>query len=138
MAALDKTAVSLRLFGDDVDPDEITARLGGAPTRGVRKGGTWPTATGVSTPARTGSWLLKVERRQPGDLDGQIAEILSGLTDNLFVWQDLTTRFKADLFCGLFMHEGNEGLSLSATTMREIGSRGLVLALDVYGPDMQD
>jgi hypothetical protein len=138
MGSLHKTAASLRFFGDALDPDEITARLGAPPTVGVRKGGTWTTSTGASKPARTGSWRLETERRWPGDLDGQIAELLNALTDDLTVWRDLTTRFQADLFCGLFLQEGNEGLSLSAETTLSLGERGLVLALDIYGSEMQD
>ena len=135
MGALHKTAASLRFFGDDIDPDEITARLGAAPTVGVRKGGTWQTDLGVSKPARTGSWRLSAERRDPGDLDGQIGALLDGLNDDLSVWQDLTTRFQADLFCGLFLQERNEGLSLSPGTIRDLGRRGLALSLDIYGPE---
>lgn len=138
MGELHKTAASLRFFGDDLDPDEITARLGVAPTVGVRKGGTWRTANGVSKPARTGSWRLHGTSRQPGDLDGQIVELLGTLTDDLSVWQDLTTRFRSDLFCGLFLQSGNDGLSLSAGTLLDIGARGLVVAMDIYGAETEN
>jgi hypothetical protein len=60
------------------------------------------------------------------------------LTEDLAVWEELTTRFSADLFCGLFMREGNEGLSLSPETMQALGSRRLLLGLDIYGAGTQD
>ena len=74
MGELHQTSVSLRFFGDDLDPDEITAALGASPTVGVRKGGVWLTSRGVEKVAGTGSWRRHVERRQPGNLDGQIVE----------------------------------------------------------------
>src|SRR5688572_19374032 len=113
MAGLHETAASLRFIGDDLDPDEITARLGAAPTRSVRKGSTRKTKQGADWVERTGSWHLRVSRRRPGDLDGQIAELLGTLSGDLSVWQDLTRRFRADIFAGLFMQEWNEGLSRS-------------------------
>jgi hypothetical protein len=38
-------------------------------------------------------------------------------------------------FCGLFLDEMNEGISLSPDTLAAIGSRGLSSGLDIYGPD---
>jgi hypothetical protein len=37
--------------------------------------------------ARTGSWRLDAERREPEDLEAQIFEILDQLTGDLAVWQ---------------------------------------------------
>ncbi len=134
MAELYGTAACLRIFGDDLDPDEITSILGAKPTRGERKGGIWLTPRGDQMIARTGRWSIDVARREPGDLDGQIAEILAPLNQDLLAWQDLTTRFRADFFCGLFMEEGNEGLELSPKTMLDMGARGIKFGLDIYAP----
>lgn len=137
MGELHKTAASLRFFGDDLDPEELTRRLGRAPTVGVRKGGIWLTSRGAEKTAHRGQWRVTVERRSPGDLDGQVAELLSPLSTDLAVWNDLTSRFKADVFCGLFLNEFNEGLSLSLETLKALGLRGLSLDLDIYGPDRE-
>jgi hypothetical protein len=138
MGALKESAASLRFFGDDLDPDEITALLGANPTVGVRKGAAWKTSRGREIIARTGSWRLSVPRREPGDLDAQIAEILAVLSDDLSVWAKLTSRYSADFFCGLFLQEGNEGLTLNAETLKALGLRGLPLDLDIYGAGMSD
>src|SRR5689334_883760 len=99
MPALDHTAASLRIFGDDLDPLEITRLLGHEPSSAERKG---QEIVGKSTRAirvaRTGSWYLVAERRAPGDLDAQIVEILSKLSSDLGVWQQLAERFRIDLF----------------------------------------
>ncbi|WCM26911.1 DUF4279 domain-containing protein [Sphingomonas sp. QA11] len=138
MAAIYETTMCLRFFGDELDPDEITACLGRPPSVGMRKGGTWVTELGAEKVARTGSWRLKTNDRQPRDFDSHIAQILEGLSDDLAVWEDLVTRFKADVFCGLFMKESNEGLSLSAKSMLDLGARGLSLEFDIYDSGLPD
>lgn len=132
MGELSKTAATLRFFGDDLDPGEITSALGQSPTVGVPKGGVWLTFGGVERRAKTGSWRRTTERREPGDLDGHIAELLDPLTQDLDVWRSLTKRFQADIFCGLFLSSGNEGVSLLPSTLAAVGSRGLILDLDIY------
>ena len=80
---------------------------------------------------------MERERRtsHPRDLDSQIAELLAGMTDDLAVWQRLTSVYHADIFCGLFLEQENEGISLSPTTLQLLGERGIELALDIYAPD---
>lgn len=127
--------VSLSFFGDDLDPDEVTAILGLAPTFGVRRDGVWLTNSGVEKIAKTGSWRLVTEHRQPGDLDGQIADLLEDLSKDLAAWNDLSQRFGGRLFCGLFMASTNDGVRLMPNTLRQIGDRGLKLDLDIYSAD---
>lgn len=134
MAAIDQSTMSLRFFGDDLNPDEITARLGCSPSSARQKGETWITKRGAKSVARTGSWILKVADSQPGDLDSQIATLLGLLTDDLSVWADLNSRFNGNIFCGLFMRESNEGISLSAIATKELGARGLEIDFDIYDP----
>jgi len=45
----------------------------------------------------------------------------------------LTTRFRVDVFCGLWLIEGNEGISLDPSTLKALGERGILLDLDIYG-----
>lgn len=128
----------MRFFGDDLDPEEITAALGTSPTVGVRKGGVWFTSRGVEKLAPRGSWRRHVPRRAPGDLDAQIAELLAPLTPDLSIWRDLSARYQADIFCGLFMKEGNEGWNLSPKTLIAVGNRGLLIDFDTYAPKAAD
>ena len=137
MAVLSGSAASLRFFGDDLDPDALTLLLGHQPTNSERKGQEIVSKiTGKKRTARSGGWRLSAERREPGDLDAQISEILGQLTDDMSIWQDLTSRFRADVFCGLFMEEGNEGTSLSNETLQRLAKRGLTIDFDIYdSPD---
>lgn len=133
MAVLCGSVASLRFFGDDLDPDELTRLLGCQPTKSERKGEEIVgKVTGSKRTARSGGWRLSAERREPGDLDAQISEIFDGLTNDMSIWQDLTSRFRADVFCGLFMEEGNEGISLSNETLQRLAERGLTIDFDIY------
>jgi hypothetical protein len=129
MGPLAKTSVSLRVFGNPLDPAEITRLLGKPPTKAYATGEALP--SGFVPPH--GSWRL--HSFDGNDLDRQVAALLEQLTDDLSVWHDLVARFSVDLFCGLFMDDANEGLSLRAETLAVIGARRLTVALDLYAPE---
>ena len=132
MAVINETAATLRFHGDALDPFEVTKLLGTAPTSGVSKGelivGRGPRV------ARSGRWSRTVDHRRPGDLSGQIDELLSGLTQDLDIWHELSSRFAGCIFVGFFMVQGNEGYDLSSETLKHLSDRGLALLLDIYGP----
>ncbi|GHC52984.1 hypothetical protein GCM10007315_14480 [Gemmobacter tilapiae] len=113
-------------------PEELTILLGKNPSDAYRKGEELPTPLGNRRAARTGYWGIAVARKEPADLDAQIAEILDGMTDDLGVWQELANRFQLEIFCGLFLKEFNEGLSISAATTALLGARGISLDFDIY------
>ena len=138
MPHLQQSLVTLRIWGDDLVPDDISARLGGAPTFAHVKG---DPVTGVPSDhvriAQTGSWHLRANDCEPEDIDSQVRDLLAGLTNDLAVWRKLRETFGVDLFCGLFMGHGNEGLSISPGTLVALGVRGIELSLDIYAPRME-
>ena len=138
MAHLRKSAVTLRIMGDDLIPDEITRLLGASPTHAETKGDRIVGKEGHVRIAKAGMWRLDAADREPEDMDGQIHEILSLMTDDLSVWQSITKRYHADLFCGLFMRVGNEGLTISAQSLAALGARGIEMGLDVYAGDRDE
>jgi hypothetical protein len=138
MPKLDRSVAALRFFGDDLDPDEITLLLGAAPTLGARKGGVWLTPGGREKVAKSGTWVLEAKDHSPGDLDGQVEELLSSLTIDMSVWNDLKRRFSGDIFLGLFLAQSNEGITLSPETLYAVGSRGLILDAAIYAPPLED
>jgi hypothetical protein len=133
MAALNRTAASLRIVGPNLDPDEITRLLGKTPERAERRGQVIRGKSGHERTARQGRWSVSAEPCSPGDLDAQIAALLAGTTDDLAVWRKVVSAFRADVFCGLFLEESNEGLEVSPATLKLLGDRGLKLDLDIYG-----
>lgn len=119
MAAVAQSKVSLRISGDDLDPDDISRRLGAAPTRTRTKG-------------QRASWHLEASERRPEDINGQVASLLAQLTPDLAVWATVTAVCKVDMFCGLFLDTSNEGFSLSPDIMSALASRGIEIGFDIY------
>ena len=136
MAILSKTKMSLRVIGDDLVPEEISQLLGCNPTREMIKGKpySWK-INGVQRLAKSGMWRLEANDKTPGDLNAQVFELLDKLTDNLDIWAALSEKYKLDMFCGLFMESGMEGISLSSKSLLALGQRGIEIDFDMYGPD---
>ena len=135
MAHLARARASLRLFGDDLQPTEISQLLGCMPTKSWPKGQVHVAEPGREYIKKYGGWLLHASDKEPEDLDGQVSELLTKLTDDLSVWKTLAARFQVDLFCGWFMEGSNEGVSISPATMQVLGERHIELSLDIYAPD---
>ena len=135
MAHLHRSVATLRVMGDTLIPDEITALLGAQPSEAQTKGDQLVgPKTGRVRIAKFGMWRLHASERQPEDLDSQVQELLGQLTTDLSVWADLARRFDLELFCGLFMEVENEGVLLSPRTLVALGERGIELDLDIYAP----
>jgi len=79
-------------------------------------------------------WRLSAPALEPANLDVQVQEIFSKLTADLHVWRQVCSKYKVDLFCGLFLERPNRGISLSPETMAQVSSRGISLGFDIYGP----
>ena|SRR2546428_10141149 len=116
MGGLDKSVATLRIIGDELDPAAITRLLGCHPSH-----------------AAFGIWRLEASERAPGDLDGQIEELLRQVSDDLHVWDTLARTYRVDLFCGLFMESDNEGIALAPESLMALGRRHIRLDLDIYG-----
>ena len=136
MAYLSRSRATLRIAGDDLDPEEVSRQLGCTPTTAQRQGEAIDRhKTGRVRIALFGMWRLEAASREPEDIDGQISEILGQLSDDLEVWRTIGQRYKVDLFCGLFMKTANEGLSLSPSSLHALGMRQIEIGFDIYGPD---
>ncbi|MGO1068314.1 DUF4279 domain-containing protein [Lysobacter sp. CA199] len=139
MPSLHHTTACLRIWGEDLIPDEVSALLGTQPSQSQIKGETiWVCKrTGRERIAQTGSWRLKAEDREPGDLEAQIEALFAQLSDDPAVWAQLQSRFELDLFCGLFMGSSNDGEGIGSRNLRLLGERGIELILDIYDPSEQ-
>ena len=123
---VDRCEVTLRVFGDELDPDTISAMLGCAPTSAEKKGMSIPTKGGSARIARRGRWLLSITSEECGEWDvDEVVIALLVLPSDVTIWRHLTTTYKVDLFCGLFMKAGNRGFGLSAATCKVLADRNL-------------
>jgi hypothetical protein len=129
-----RSAATLRISGEFLDPAEISAQLGAAPTSSHMKGDVSRTRSGHEIVRKVGLWRLKATDRVPEDIDVQIRDLLSGLTQDLATWRVLSEAYEVDLFCGLFMDDSNEGLELSSGSLTALADRGVKLGFDIYAP----
>jgi len=134
MAEIGEVVVALRIFGDELDPPEISTLLGATPTAVRKKGDIRTVSSGQRVVARTGLWEFKAGRRSPGDLDTQVGHLFSLLSPDLTAWQHLAERYECRVDCGLFMRERNESGELRPETLALLVARGVVLTFDIYDP----
>ena len=129
---------SLRMFGESLDPDEVTKLLGSSPSHSYKKGAYRLTRTGKEVVHKHGMWLLDTNAGQRSHINQHVAEILSQLANDLSVWQLLTERYNVEIFCGFFMESDIEALIISPATMLALGQRNIELAFHIYESDAED
>jgi hypothetical protein len=126
---------TLRVIGDALLPDEVTKLFGREPSACQRKGERFVgPKTGSEWTAKTGMWRLEATEREPEELSAQIDELLGKLPGSLDVWAKIRETSEIDLFVGLFMSSGNNGLSIAPAQLLALGERGIELVMDVYDP----
>ena len=124
------------MFGDNLEPDAITELLQCDPSSAHRLGET--IGRKGKRIAKTGLWSLRASTQNPGNLDIQVEEILGKMTGDLGTWKRVSKEYRVDLFVGVFLKHGNEGLSISTCTLLKLGERGIEIDLDIYGGDGED
>jgi hypothetical protein len=134
MAAIARSTVSIRFFGEALIPAELTAALGAESSTQYMKGDARTTKSGQTYVRKHGAWILAASVRMPEAIDAQLSELFGQLTQEMSVWLMLTTRFDADVFCGIFMKESNEGFSLLPGTLRALADRNLEIGFEIYDP----
>lgn len=128
---VDEVVVSLQIFGEDLDPSEITNLLGCKPSSARRKGEIIPDKK-YHRVAKIGSWHLEGEPFSSLKLEEQVKELLNKVTSELAIWENLISRFNVDIFCGLFFKDFNRGFELSPELMKYLAERGIKIGFDIY------
>jgi hypothetical protein len=134
-----RLSIALRIQGDDLDPSEITSLLRVQPKFAARKGDQVRRGSRAVV-QRIGIWTFGLsEQSSPEwELDDVIGALLARLPAEKEIWESLSTRFKLDVFCGLFLGSDNQGADLRPETIRALAERNLALGLDIYGPPPDD
>lgn len=127
---VDEASICLRIFGDDLDPDELTTRLGVQPTSFCRKGDLFQ-GKRYERIEKTGRWLLD-RPHSSDDIDVIVKKLLLDLPDSISLWESLHKRFAIDLFLGVWMRDWNRGFSLLPDTLAMLGDRKLQIGFDIY------
>ncbi|WP_428310491.1 DUF4279 domain-containing protein [Hydrocarboniphaga sp.] len=138
MSVLNRTAASLRVFGNEIEPNDVTALLGCAPSEAWLKGDVQSFRSGRTITRKSGAWFLSAPVTAPEDFNGQVELLLSQATSDLDTWRDLCAKYEVDLFCGWFMSTSNDGVSVSVATLRMLADRGIELSVDIYGREKEE
>lgn len=145
MAAIARVRVSLRVFGDGLEPDEVSALLGRQPTRSHRKGDPIPNSGNAAKAASasaastepTGAWILDSGLSEKAEIEDHVEALLSPVSNDSDEWASLTSRFSASILCSVFLDQYNEGFELSPRLAQSLADRGLVIAFDIYSGDTE-
>jgi hypothetical protein len=130
---VDRCRLTLGIYSENLDPDEISRLLGCAPSRAHRRGD----ARRSGPPWHEGAWLLSVEGKSPTGPDELVRLLLARLPVDDGLWADLRSRFRLRLGFGIFTERWNRGFELSADAVRRINTLGAGLGFDIYA-DLED
>lgn len=131
LATNSRVQVALRIFGENLEPDEVSALLGCRPTESHHRGDPLP-GDPDHPAAETGSWLLAGEPDSDAEVESQVESLLGRLTADPDEWSSLTTRFSASLLCTLSPEQVDEGFEISPRLARSLAKRGLVIGFAVH------
>lgn len=134
MAAIARARVSLRVLGDGLEPEEVSALLGAEPSRSHHKGDPVPAHRGSGV-ERTGAWILDSALPEKAEIEEHLEALLARVTHDPDEWLNLTERFSATVLVSAFLDRYNEGFELSPRLSQALAERGLVIAFDIYSGD---
>ena len=132
---IDRFKVTLRIFGDDLDPDEITRLMASDPTNAERKGLPVPLPDGGTRIPRRGRWSLTLDSKdcdENDDLEDGVRNLLARLPSEAALWKSLGERYKVDVFCAIFLGRTNQGFGISAEISKMLADRCLDIGFDIY------
>ena len=130
--SVDRFVVALLLYGEDLDPAEITRRLGVEPqTAGLAGSRMSPRAA----PLTRGVWGLERKDQAPATPSATLAALLSLVPPDPALWAELSSRFEIRVSLGLFLEQWNRGFELPADLVRRVGELGASVSCDIYAPD---
>ena len=132
---IDEASASLCLYGDDLDPEEVSSVLAMTPTHAHRKGdrirSRSPDAPKDAT-YKTGAWILKIRGKAPQDPQALTLALLDQLPQDESLWAELAGRFDVRLGYGLHMEAWNRGFDLSQELVARIAGLRAVISFDIY------
>jgi hypothetical protein len=123
---IDRWKVALRVHGEELDPDSISALLGCEPSSTAQTGTPFP---------KKGRWILEINSKdcdESDEVDDGVRMLLARLPSDPDVWASLASICSVDVFCGLFITSPNRGFGISTEVSRLLSDRGLQIGFDLY------
>lgn len=131
---VDRFRITLRISGEHLDPDRISALLRCKPSGSERKGA----PVGSRIPKR-GQWHLTVDSKdcsEEVDVEDAVRMLLDRLPSASEPWSSLSRDYRVDIFWGIFMDRENQGFGIPAEISRMLADRRLETGFDVYAPEI--
>lgn len=126
---------SLGIYGEPLDLEGITERLGLTPTRSGRKGELRSSPRVKNLPPRRNSfWLLKSPLPDFQPLQDHLAWLIDQLEPKREALQELTKEYKMLFICGYSSESGQGGCTFQPELLSRLSNFGLPLILDLYPP----
>jgi hypothetical protein len=133
---VDEVGVTLAIYGEELDPEEISRTLGVAPTRAHRRGERPKPRSGKrlgpphreSPPYKRGGWFLS----ERGFNEDVIDRVLRQLPEAPAVWRELGARYEIQLRFGIHMTGWNKGMGISSEQVMRIARIGATMEFDIY------
>ena len=126
----DECGVTLAIYGEDLDPDEITGLLGVRPTESHRRGDR--PKPDSRFPFRQGAWFLECRRMARVSPDDLTKAVLDQLPTDPQRWRSIQERFSIRLVYGLHFSGWNKGFELPRELVARIGAIGASMGFDLY------
>lgn len=129
---VDEVHVTLALYGETLDPDEVSRRLGCAPTSAFRKGDSERPSGRKGRPYPHGAWLLTLEDKAPVEVDALVTQLLGRLPAEPAFWSDLRRDYRVRIWIALYTTAWNRGFTLRPRTTELVALTGAELVFDWY------
>lgn len=127
---VDRSTVTLALYGEDLDPAALTAALKCDPSDAHKKGD--PRLSKRASPHSRGAWMLSVSCEAPRSPADLVQALLARVPADGELWNGLAKRFDIQLRFGIFQEAWNRGFDLPAELVERIGTLRATLVFDIY------
>jgi hypothetical protein len=125
---VDESSATLCIYGETLEPDELSRLLGTQPTEAFRRG----SRQGPRSPVRRhGAWLLCVEGRAPRGPEDHIRELLMRPPAAPEVWNRIQEQYRTRIFVGICLSAWNRRFSPSPALLARIAAMGLEIDFDI-------
>ena len=127
---VDETGVCLAVYGDDLNPDDVSARLGCSPTHCHRRG---DQRSPNSLPYPQGAWFLETRGEAPTGPEQLIRRLLMRLPNDPQVWIGLASNYDVQLRIAIHFSRWNKGFDMSKEVVAMISNLHATIGFDLYG-----
>jgi hypothetical protein len=126
---VDESRVTLALYGDDLEPDAVSQRLGCRATQAHKRG---DRPRPKSLPAKCGAWFLSVEGFAPVGPDQLVRLLLERFPQQASFWAELRRDYDVRVLVAIHTDGWNRGFELGAEATRLLALTGAATGFDLY------